>query len=171
MLVRMAIGQNKWSSWREGNFGRCRSRKRNSTFPCECPLRKHSPRCPLLPRMFIEPDGSFVWVSTDAVQPTWQVDGSLYDRNGRLLYTELKGTCSRDPFQSLLGALGAVPSSSELVVQLVRYAVILETEEFVGQFLGRMKSPTLVVGCLRITGHEKPACIPNPQRLPLGATG
>src|SRR5687767_6803554 len=43
-----------------------------------------------LPRMFFEPDGSFVWVSTD---PAWQVEGYLFDRDRRLQYVELKGSC------------------------------------------------------------------------------
>lgn len=89
----------------------------------------------VLPRLFIEPDGSFVWVSSDAAEPTWQVDGTLYDRNGRLLYAELKGNCTQQPFAKLLEALGA--AGSETIVQLVRHAVILDTAEFTYQFLDK----------------------------------
>src|SRR5688500_14704882 len=38
-----------------------------------------------LPRMFIEPDGSFVWVSA-AGEKQWQVDGVLHDRGPQLAY-------------------------------------------------------------------------------------
>lgn len=82
-------------------------------------------------RMFVEPDGSLVWVSDDPAKPPWQVDGVLYDRNGRLLYVELKGTCSRAAFGRLLAALGG----SSIVVQLVRHAIMLDAEEFARQFL------------------------------------
>ena len=43
-----------------------------------------------LERMFSEPDGSFVWTSPHD-GPMWQIDGNLFDRNGRLLFVDLKG--------------------------------------------------------------------------------
>lgn len=81
-----------------------------------------------LPRLFIEPDGSFVWVSARNVARPWQVDGMLYDRGGRLLYVELKGNCPGSAFAELLTACGfpIVP----FVVQLVRHAVVLEIADF-----------------------------------------
>ena len=80
-----------------------------------------------LPRLFIEPDGSFVWVADDA-QRLWQVDGNLYDRNGRLLYVEVKGSCPAAAFDRLLRAVGwpDVP----LAFQLVREAVYLDEAGF-----------------------------------------
>ncbi len=89
-----------------------------------------------LPRLFIEPDGSFVWVADDA-QRSWQIDGNLYDRDGRLVYVEVKGRCPADAFDQLLRALGwpAVP----LVFQLIREAVYLDEAAFrrdAGQRLG-----------------------------------
>jgi hypothetical protein len=81
-----------------------------------------------LPRLHIEPDGSFVWVSArDAVRP-WQVDGMLYDRGGRLLYVELKGRCPAFRFVELLTAFGCL--ANPCVVQLVRYAVVMDVSEF-----------------------------------------
>lgn len=60
------------------------------------------------PRMFIEPDGSFVWVGqetlTDGSLAPWQLDGHLYDRDQRLLYVELQGTCPRAAFEQILAA-------------------------------------------------------------------
>jgi len=80
-----------------------------------------------LPRMFIEPDGSFVWVA-DRGERAWQIDGQLYDRNGRLLYVEVKGNCPADALDRLLRAFGwpDVP----LVFQLIREAVYLDEAGF-----------------------------------------
>lgn len=81
-----------------------------------------------LPRMFMEPDGSFVWTgSTDDGQP-WQVDGNLIDRGDVLAYVELKGVCPTERFDELLSALGW--PDSPLVFQLPRRGVFLEEEEF-----------------------------------------
>src|SRR5688572_29128689 len=49
----------------------------------------------LLPRLFIEPDGSFVWTG-DAHGRPWQVDGNLIDRGDCLAYVELKGFCPEE---------------------------------------------------------------------------
>ena len=80
-----------------------------------------------LPRMFIEPDGSFVWVS-DAADMPWQVDGVLYDRDGRLLFTDLKGTCPPHRLDELLATLGG--PETPLLFQLVREAVFLDEATF-----------------------------------------
>lgn len=80
-----------------------------------------------LDRLFIEPDGSFVWRS-DPSETAWLLDGHLFDRNERLLFAELKGTCAPDSLDRLLEALGwpILP----LVFQLQREAVILAGPEF-----------------------------------------
>lgn len=80
----------------------------------------------LLPRMFVEPDGSFVWVSAGAAD--WQLDGVLYDGAGRLWYVELKGRCPEAELNRLLAALGWPQTS--LVFQLVREAVWLDERAF-----------------------------------------
>ena len=79
------------------------------------------------PRMFIEPDGSFVWVSSDKNDP-WQVDGTLYDREDKLLFVELKGCCPRQQFDQLLTAFGW--PDAELVFQLTWQAVVVAENEF-----------------------------------------
>lgn len=79
-----------------------------------------------LPRMFVEPDGSFVWVSGG--QPAWQIDGLLYDGAGRLWYMELKGRCPQEEFDQLLAALGW--PARPVVVQLVREGALLTDEAF-----------------------------------------
>ena len=80
-----------------------------------------------LPRMFVEPDGSLVWVAGDG-GPQWQVDGVMYDRGGRLLYVELKGQCPKDEFDRLLRAF-AWPETP-LMFQLVHKAVYLTEADF-----------------------------------------
>ena len=80
-----------------------------------------------LPRMFCEADGSFVWVSPQGA-PAWQVDGNLYDRNERLLFVDLKGTCPADEFDRLLTALGW--PETRLMFQLTREALFLDEAEF-----------------------------------------
>jgi hypothetical protein len=85
-----------------------------------------------LERMFVEPDGSFVWVSSNdsAVtdEPRWQIDGSLFDRNGRLLLVDVKGTCTEAQFDRLLAALGW--PDTPVMFELTREAVFLDEAEF-----------------------------------------
>ena len=79
-----------------------------------------------LPRMFCEPDGSFVWRGGE--NPVWQVDGVLYDAAPGLMYVELKGACPAIEFDRLLASLGhdRVP----LVFQLVREGRMLDAVAF-----------------------------------------
>ena len=81
-----------------------------------------------LPRMFIEPDGSFVWVSAQSEVP-WQVDGVLWDRDGKLLMFDLRGEAEASILAQLLGALGLEPAT--VAVQLVQEGVFVEYDEFV----------------------------------------
>lgn len=61
-----------------------------------------------IPGMFFEMDGSFVWVDHD-VKPTKQMDGMVYDRQGKLAYIEIKGACSERQWHTLcLAACGLV---------------------------------------------------------------
>lgn len=79
-----------------------------------------------LPRMFIEPDGSFVWVA--AHEPIWQVDGVLYDGATGLWYIEVKGSCPQSQFDELLRTLGW--PDTPVVFQLVEQAIQLNDDEF-----------------------------------------
>ena len=81
----------------------------------------------LLPRMYLEPDGSFVWVSPSGQEP-WQVDGNLLDRDGALMLLDLKGTCPPKEFDQLLRAVGW--PEKPLMFQLMRQAVFLDDEHF-----------------------------------------
>jgi len=80
-----------------------------------------------LPRMFVEPDGSFVW-SSSSHDTAWQVDGVLYDRNERLLFVDLKGSCPAEAFDELLRTLGWPETA--LVFQLTREAVYVDEPTF-----------------------------------------
>jgi hypothetical protein len=80
-----------------------------------------------LARLYFEPDGSFVWVSSKD-EPKWQVDGNLFDRDGRLLFVDLKGSCPREQFEQLLAAFGWPKAS--IMLQLLREAVFLDEAEF-----------------------------------------
>jgi len=80
-----------------------------------------------LERMYIEPDGSFVWVSSRGEAP-WQVDGNLYDHQERVRLVDVRGSCPRERFDQLLGTLGW--PQTQLVFQLVRAAVFLGEAEF-----------------------------------------
>lgn len=81
-----------------------------------------------LPRMSVELDGSFVWVSGNGAAPAWQLDGVVNDRADRVVSVEVKGTCPRPQFERLLGVFDW-PATS-LVVQLVQAAVFLEDSEY-----------------------------------------
>jgi hypothetical protein len=81
-----------------------------------------------LPRLFIEPDGSFVWVSGHDESSSWQVDGMMYDRDEHLMYVELKGSCPAASFRSLLAAVGE--PETRFLVQLIRHAVLMDAEEY-----------------------------------------
>jgi hypothetical protein len=93
----------------------------------DCSFETAIERLARLDRMYCEPDGSFVWVSSQH-DPTWQVDGNLYDRQQRLHFVDLKGSCPREAFDQLLAALGW--PAQRLIFQLTRQAILLEEAEF-----------------------------------------
>ena len=80
-----------------------------------------------LPRMFLELDGSFVWTGRSG-DGAWQLEGSLLDRGGRLLFVEIWGCCPPAAFDELLRALGA--PETPVMIQMVRHAVYVEEMEF-----------------------------------------
>lgn len=98
-----------------------------STTTMDCSFETARQRLEQLERMFCEPDGSLVWVSPQG-DPAWQVDGNLYDRNERLLFVDLKGTCPPDAFDQFLAALGW--PETKLMFQLTREAIFLDEAEF-----------------------------------------
>lgn len=81
-----------------------------------------------LPRMFFEPDGSFVWVGEVGDLKPWQVDGVVYDRNASLHVVEMKGSCSETAFDTLLSAFGW--PGTDLIFQLTDEGVFIDEGEF-----------------------------------------
>jgi hypothetical protein len=81
-----------------------------------------------LPRLFIEPDGSFVWRGTSESGEAWQVDGNLVDRGASLAYVELKGRCPVEPFEQILSALGW--PGEKLAFALPRLGIVVDEAEF-----------------------------------------
>ncbi len=80
-----------------------------------------------LERLFIEPDGSFVWTGLGASGEPWQVDGNLIDRGDALAYVELKGRCPNEQFDRLLSAF-KWPQEALAFNLLQRGVTISETE-------------------------------------------
>lgn len=99
----------------------------------------------LLPRMFIEPDGSFVWRGTTDSGQAWQLDGNLIDRGDVLDYVELSGTCPAERLDDMLAAIGWPEAS--LVYVLPRVGIILSEAEF-----RRQAATEKGAGCLPLTG-------------------
>ncbi|MDA1050313.1 MAG: hypothetical protein O3C40_07510 [Planctomycetota bacterium] len=80
------------------------------------------------PRMHVEPDGSFVWVSSSEDEEAWQVDGNLYDRDGSLIAIDLKGTCDQTKVVLLLDVFRA--AGRELMIEVVRDATFIRERDF-----------------------------------------
>ncbi len=81
-----------------------------------------------LPQMFVEPDGSFVWVAARDSELAWQLDGVVNDRADRVSSVELKGHCPPEVFQTLLRVFDW--PETPLLVQLVRAALFVEVADF-----------------------------------------
>ena len=80
-----------------------------------------------LERMYAEPDGSFVWTSPHG-GPWWQVDGNAFEKDGRVLLADLKGSCPASAFDQLLAAFGWPQQA--MMMQLVRAGVFLDESTF-----------------------------------------
>lgn len=78
-------------------------------------------------RMFAEPDGSFVWTSPREGL-SWQVDGNAFERDGRVLLVDLKGSCTPAAFDRLLAAFDW--PVGPVMLQLVKPAVFLDEATF-----------------------------------------
>ncbi len=85
-----------------------------------------------LPRLFLEPDGSFVWV-VERDGSRIQIDGLLTDDGANLLHCELKGACDTETLNQLLGAFGW--PEQLICVQLVQMGAFLSESEFRSQFI------------------------------------
>lgn len=63
-----------------------------------------------IPRLHLEPDGSFVWRGDD-----WQLEGMLYDRDECLQSIELKGHCPFPAWRQLIGIFNPPRGGAALV--------------------------------------------------------
>jgi hypothetical protein len=82
----------------------------------------------VLPRMFIEPDGSFVWRGSADDGRAWQVDGNLIDRGDTLAYVDLNGQCPEERLNELLRAFGWPDAT--LAFELTRRGETLDEAAF-----------------------------------------
>jgi len=78
-------------------------------------------------RLYFEPDGSFVWVAPVG-EPRWQLDGVVYDRDGCVLYVDVKGTCPSIRLDQFLVPFGW--PQTPVMFQLTREALFLDEAEF-----------------------------------------
>ena len=81
-----------------------------------------------VPRMYTEPDGSWLLVSAVGETPRWQMEGNLYDGGEQLAYCDLKGTCPMATWESLLRCFGWPEQA--VLLQLTKEAVFLEEADF-----------------------------------------
>ncbi|MCE9630818.1 MAG: hypothetical protein K8S94_08930 [Planctomycetia bacterium] len=94
-----------------------------------------------LERLYAEPDGSFVWTSSRGVETAnrghawWQVDGNAFEKDGRVLLVDLKGSCPAAELDRLLGVFGW--PEQPLMMQLVRSATFLDEPTFRRHALAR----------------------------------
>lgn len=89
-------------------------------------------RLEALPRMFLEPDGSFVWVSPHHESVRWQVDGNLQDAGPRLHSVMLVGQCDSQPFRQLLSCFR---DGGALRFELVQAGECLTEVDFLARFI------------------------------------
>ncbi|MCA9230169.1 MAG: hypothetical protein KDA57_05935 [Planctomycetales bacterium] len=80
-----------------------------------------------LPRMIFEPDGSWVW-SGGVRADRWQVDGHLFDFDGRLHRVELHGSCPEESFDQLLACFDW--PQAEFTFEMVREGITLKESQF-----------------------------------------
>ena len=98
------------------------SQDRRATF--RLAFEEAAERLEKLPRFFLEPDGSFVWVGDEG----WQLDGQIGERDARVACVEVSGTCPAGQFEELLGAFGW--PETEVVFEVRRAGVLLPESEF-----------------------------------------
>jgi hypothetical protein len=89
----------------------------------DCSFEQAVEQLSQIPRLFIEPDGSFVWTGSlemdqEPVAAAWQLYGMLYDVRGRLNRVEIQGSCPLDRWQTLCDCL---QPDSQLVAYLLEY--------------------------------------------------
>ncbi len=79
-----------------------------------------------IPRCFIEPDGSFVWV--DEADVTLKLSGQVTDNGRTVMYVEVRGRGRRSMLEAIFTALGW--PEQELMVQILPEAFLVESAVF-----------------------------------------
>ncbi len=91
-------------------------------FSYECLAKRLS----AVPRLFIEPDGSFVWVAS--ADPARSISGQITDDGQQVVALELRGRCQWEEMTLILRELGW--PEAKLVFQLLPWAVLVKTACF-----------------------------------------
>lgn len=92
------------------------------------PYEAYAEKLSGIPRLFLEPDGSFVWVlSEDASR---RISGQITDDGQRVLYLELRGRCLWDDLLAVLGPLDTDASGLDFAFQLLPEAFLVKEETF-----------------------------------------
>jgi hypothetical protein len=82
--------------------------------------------------MFVEMDGSWVWVGEQEGQ-SWQLDGMLYDFERSLRYVEVKGLCPHSVWKQLLSRLNL--SDHTVEIHLTDVGKFIDRSEFEREYL------------------------------------
>jgi hypothetical protein len=96
-----------------------------------------------LPRLYWEPDGSFIWTGVaNRGRPPWQLNGPLTDGGDCLAYLELHGYCRDLELNGILQALGW--PEQRILFQLVHAGIFVDEPSFRRAFIptvGPTKGP------------------------------
>jgi len=98
-----------------------------STTPFRTPFEEFYRAISAIERLFMEPDGSFVWTGGEGPQ-RWQVDGVAAELGGRLQWLQLQGSCPPANFDRILAVTGW--PAEPVAMQLVRSGVLLDEGVF-----------------------------------------
>ncbi len=80
-----------------------------------------------LPRMFAEPDGSFLWVGRIR-EEAWQLDGQIHDGRQAVAALEMRGAVPRQSLNTLIHSVGG--RAEQLWWQLVPEGIIVDAQQF-----------------------------------------
>ncbi len=79
-----------------------------------------------IPRMDLEPDGYFLVAGGEQEGARWQIDGHLFEYDGKMHRLEMHGSCSTATLDQILDCLGGC----DFVFQLVHEGATLSEPDF-----------------------------------------
>lgn len=95
--------------------------------PLRISLEKAQANLQRLARMFVEPDGSFLWTGQDDVGGLhWQLEGTAYDDGRVVRYIDLRGQCPPAQWQEFLAAFEE--STASVTLELLDRNLIVDGE-------------------------------------------